>query len=205
MEWSDRGATARKPGELADLDIQILGANIRREREKRDLAMSDLAALAGVSKSMLSAIENGQKVSSIVIVARIAAALGVSVSDLLEDEVESGVVVVRCGDHVVIGDAERWERRVLSPALRGSGFEMVRGSIGPAETTGELNAQSEGTLGYMFVARGDLHLTVGRAEFTLSAGDSVCFPCDRPHAFSNFNPVPCVYYMATVVPRPPVR
>lgn len=61
-----------------------VGGQIRRYRNERNLSLSELAALAKVSKAYLSELENGQasRVSGEKLYA-IATALGVNMSDLL--------------------------------------------------------------------------------------------------------------------------
>lgn len=63
-----------------------MGQRIRRFREEQGLSPSELAARAGVSKSYLSELENGDGTArgpSADVLYRIAKALGVAMSDLL--------------------------------------------------------------------------------------------------------------------------
>jgi putative transcriptional regulator len=49
------------------------------ERAKRDLTQADLAALAGITRRSVNAIEAGHMIPSVLLALRIARALGVSV------------------------------------------------------------------------------------------------------------------------------
>lgn len=62
---------------------QYLSDTIRELRCHRDLTIADLAAQAGISRSMLSKIENGRTSTSLQTLSNIAAALGVSLMLLL--------------------------------------------------------------------------------------------------------------------------
>ncbi len=164
------------------------------------MGLSELSDAAIVSKSMLSAIERGAKVPSILIVARIANGLGVTVSRLLEEQQDAGVVIIRCGDHPKAGPLAQWERQILSPVVEGAELEFMRTRINPYVTPGVFSPHPPGTLEYIFVSKGKLKLTVDGIDYLISAGDSICYPGDRWHAFDNPHAVPCVYYMVTCIP-----
>lgn len=61
-----------------------VGENVRRIRKERGMTQQVLANAVGVSGPMIVQIERGSKVPSIVLGRDIAAALGVSVEDLLK-------------------------------------------------------------------------------------------------------------------------
>lgn len=55
---------------------------IKVERAKRDLTQADLAAIAGVTRRSVNAIETGRMIPSVLLALRIARALGVSVETI---------------------------------------------------------------------------------------------------------------------------
>jgi transcriptional regulator with XRE-family HTH domain len=57
---------------------------IRRYRQQRDLFQTMLAAMTGLSSTYIGEIEQGQRNLSVLSLVRIADALGLSVSQLLE-------------------------------------------------------------------------------------------------------------------------
>ncbi|MBL8540874.1 MAG: helix-turn-helix transcriptional regulator, partial [Betaproteobacteria bacterium] len=57
-----------------------LGGTIRELRQKDHLTIADVAAQVGISRGMLSKIENGQTATSLDTLSRIARALGVSLA-----------------------------------------------------------------------------------------------------------------------------
>ena len=59
-----------------------LGEQIRAARQEKKLSQLALAILSGVSKSYLSDLENGRRNPSVLLLARIADALGVPLGDL---------------------------------------------------------------------------------------------------------------------------
>jgi HTH-type transcriptional regulator, competence development regulator len=65
---------------------QIVGDNIRFIREKKKLTQEELSVLTKMSKTFLGDIERAQKAPTTVSLEKIAKALGVKPSQLLEPE-----------------------------------------------------------------------------------------------------------------------
>jgi len=83
---------------MVDHDESIqsrLATNLRRLRIARHLSLSELARATAVSKATLSGIENGRANPTIETLAGLAAALRVSLGELLEELPEPEVRVVR--------------------------------------------------------------------------------------------------------------
>ena len=178
------------------LDLDALGDRIRRERTQRRLSLNDLAARAGVSRSMLSAVERGSKAPTVLVLDRIATGLDTSIARLLGEERAGRVVLLRHDEQDVARDRAGWERRVLSPVLPGVEFELMRTTIGPGVDAGAFSAHAPGTREYLAVERGALRLTLDGVVHTLRAGDSIYYAGDCLHAFANPGSRPCVYYLA---------
>jgi transcriptional regulator with XRE-family HTH domain len=68
---------------VADLQ-ETMGAVIRRARQERSLTLKGLAEQAGLSVVYLGEIERGKKYPSAPVLERLAAALDLSLSDMLE-------------------------------------------------------------------------------------------------------------------------
>ena len=61
-----------------------LGKNVRRFRKKLKISQEDLAFEAKIERSYVSTIERGQRNPSIQVVSKLAKALKVTVSDLID-------------------------------------------------------------------------------------------------------------------------
>jgi len=178
------------------LDLAALGARIRQERARRRLSLNDLAAKAGVSRSMLSAVERGGKAPTVLVLDRIATGLDTSIARLLGEERTGRVVLLRHAEQEVARDRRGWERRILSPVLPGIEFEMMRTTIGPGVDAGVFAPHAPGSREYLAVERGTLTLTLDGVVYTLGAGDSIYYAGDCRHAYRNAGARPCVYYLA---------
>lgn len=64
------------------MDDETLRNAIKVQRAMRDLTQADLAALAGVTRRSVNAIETGRMVPSVLLALKIARALGVSVETI---------------------------------------------------------------------------------------------------------------------------
>jgi transcriptional regulator with XRE-family HTH domain len=183
------------------LDIAALGERIRMERMRQGRSLDDLAASAGVSRSMLSAVERGAKVPTILVLHRIATGLGSNVTRLLGEERAAPVIVLRREEQDVARDPSGWERRNLAPVLPGVDFELMRTTIPPGVDAGVFPPHPSGSREYVAVERGTLRLTVAGTEYLLDAGDAIFYEGDCRHAFANPGTETCVYYLALAVPE----
>lgn len=181
------------------LDMVELGGRIRAERGRRRLSLDDLAARAGVSRSMLSEVERGVKVPSVMVLHGIATGLDTTIARLLDEERQERVILLRAAAQRVVHDPSGWERRILSPVLPGIEFEFMRTTIPSGLNLGASPPHAPGSREYIAVERGALDLTVAGVAYTLHAGDSIYYAADCLHAFANTGSEPCVYYLAVNV------
>ena len=183
------------------LNLSALGERVRRERVRRRLSLEGLAARAGVSRSMLSAVETGGKAPTVLTLHRIASGLGVSMSRLLGEERAEPVVVLRRGEQAVARDPSGWERRNLAPPLPGREVEFMRTEIPAGVDAGVFPAHGVGSREYVAVERGTLRLTLAGTVYDLAAGDSISYDGACRHGFSSPGPEPTVYYLALIEPE----
>ncbi|MDG6106741.1 helix-turn-helix domain-containing protein [Dactylosporangium aurantiacum] len=177
------------------LSMAELGARIRARRRAQGLGLEQLGELSGVSRSMVSDVERGLKTPTVLVLDRLATALGTSIARLLDEPVGDALVVLRGERHRVVRDPAGWERRILSPVLPGVEFEFMRTTLGPGVDAGEFSPHRPGSREYVAVESGQLTLTIDGQASTLGAGDSAYFPGDCRHGFANGGAEDCVYYL----------
>jgi transcriptional regulator with XRE-family HTH domain len=177
------------------LSMGELGLRIRARRRAQGLALEQLAELSGVSRSMVSDVERGAKTPTVLVLDRLATALGTSIARLLDEPVGNALVVLRNAQQRVVRDPAGWQRRILSPVLPGVEFEFMRTTLGPGVDAGEFSPHQPGSREYVAIESGRLTLTIDGQMSTLDSGDSVYFPGDCRHGFANGGDVECVYYL----------
>jgi len=198
-------AAALPFGSMATLDpverddqqrMALLGRRLRLERRSHQLSLDGLAARSGVSRSMLSAIERGTKVPTVLVLDRVAGALGVSVSRLLDEQQEGPVILLRNHQQKRVNDAAGWTRSIVSPVLPGVDLELGRLEFAPEADAGEFAPHQPGWIEYVAIEEGALEITLsGSDRYLLQTGDSIYYESDLPHAFRNPGRQPTVAYI----------
>jgi len=184
------------------LDAVAIGRGVRGQRDRRGLTLEALGRLAQVSPSMLSAIERGKKVPTVLVLDRIATALDTSIGRVLGEQRDERVIVTRRDEQCVASDASGWERRALSPVLPGVDFEFMRTTLEPGVDAGAFAAHAPGSREHVAVASGALRLTLDGIERVLDAGDAIYYAGDCMHAFANASDAErCEYYLAMELAR----
>jgi transcriptional regulator with XRE-family HTH domain len=73
------------------MDVRVrVGLNLQKARRRRGVSQEELAHLAKVHQTYLSGVELGKRNPSIVVLDRIATALGLDLADLTKKRPENG-------------------------------------------------------------------------------------------------------------------
>jgi transcriptional regulator with XRE-family HTH domain len=159
-----------------------LGSRIRKLRRRQFRTLQEIADRCGFTRSLLSKIETGRTVPPVATLSRIAAALGVGISALLDGAGQTGTVHAPAADAgrdgLVLTDkgyafhafAPRRSDKLMQPFL----FEVRRGQVKPHK----LSHRGEE---FLYVLEGTIKYRVGSAEYRLSVGDSLYFDAETEH------------------------
>ena len=165
------------------------GQAVKQRREAAGLSLRVLAARSGVSSSMISDIERGTKSPTVITVVRLAQALGVSASALVDGGAEQAprIRILRHGDAAGGLHPAPWAS--LGPTTPGSRIDFVRYRIPPSAVLGPAAAHASGTIEHIYLAAGTIRVTVGEETVDLTAGDSCSRRADAAHGVENLDPV----------------
>ncbi|MBA2239912.1 MAG: helix-turn-helix transcriptional regulator [Solirubrobacterales bacterium] len=178
--------SAQASARVAGLQVTI-GRRVRALRDAAGLSLRDLAERSAVSAPMLSQVERGETSPTLSLAARIAAGLGLSLSQLLRLDETDHVVVVRAGE----GRARRrGGHRIeeLTPPLPGQRADVSRHLLDPGAATGGASdppMHEPGSRETAVVVSGRVMLVIDAVSHQLAAGDSATFDADLPHHFEN--------------------
>jgi transcriptional regulator with XRE-family HTH domain len=173
-----------------------LGERVRELRRRRGLTLNALAEHSGVSRAMISKLERGEKNPTLVVAAKVAEGLGVTLSQLAGVEDRREVIVVPKESRMVMRDPETgFQRQLLSPSFAGRGVEFIRNEIPAGSSSGEFPPHRNGVEEHIVVERGSLRAIIGGEEYLLGEGDAVYFEADVPHRFDNAGEGECSYYL----------
>ncbi len=183
-------------GLVEAVSSERLGVRVRDLRKDRGLTLEELAAASGVSRAMISKLERGEKNPTLVIAARLAEGLGVSLSRLAGVEERREVVVVPRERRPVLRDPETgFERQSLSPTFASRGVEFLRNVVPEGSTSGDFPPHRKGVEEHLVIERGKLEATLGGERYVLREGDALFFEADVPHRFDNVGRGECSYYL----------
>ncbi|MEQ9490018.1 MAG: cupin domain-containing protein [Alphaproteobacteria bacterium] len=172
---------------IVNIDDRV-GRELKDLRRARDLTLTDLGKLTGLSRGYLSQIERGKSIPSVKALHSISRALNVTISWFFpendgDDEPDLSDIVVRAGNRRQLSFERGVTDQLLSPSLGGS-IELLRCVFEPHSGSGSqpYTHQGEET---GIVLSGTLHLWVGDRHIVLNEGDSFAFPSTEPHRYTN--------------------
>lgn len=167
--------------------IPAVGERVRGLREAMGLSLRDLAQRCGVSATTLSQVERGETSPTLAVAGRIAAGLGLTLSQLLRlDEAPHVVVVRRNRRRSVRRDGHRFEE--LTPSLPGIRAAVSVHTLKAGASTGgpgDPPLHEPGSRETAVVQSGRVVLVLGDERHELAEGDAVTFDADLPHHFHN--------------------
>jgi len=175
--------------------IALISGRVRGLRRERRLSLDALAARASVSKGMVVQIEKGESNPSIATLCKVAAALGVSVADLVNVSGQQPIDLVPAGPRRVLWRGPKGGTATLLVGSRGPDMlELWQWEIRPGERF-QGAAHPTGTLELIAVERGALSLAFDEVSYVIGTGASALAHTDRPHAYACVGKKPVRFVM----------
>jgi transcriptional regulator with XRE-family HTH domain len=163
-----------------------LGTRLRGLRTERDLTLEQLSAMAGVSKAMLSQIEQDKVNPTVAVMLKIATALDLGISDLVDTPHRSNIIriIPASDDSYTFLATDDCTIRTLSPLNMEKNIEFYRLTL---EHGAELTSEPHfpGTEEFVYVHKGRVRVTIGEQQADLTRGDSVHYRGDVGHRIIN--------------------
>jgi transcriptional regulator with XRE-family HTH domain len=171
------GPTGR---DVANL-LSEVGPRVRRVRQAREMTLDELASASGVSVAHLSRLESGARQPSLATLLNVAAGLGASISELVEEPEEPRPGTVVWGAEAPIFEGEGFRFQPLMPEAGPQGLAAAK-VIFPVDRAEPEFHRHEGEE-WLYVVSGRLRLTLGEESTVLEPGDAAFFDGMLPHAF----------------------
>lgn len=170
------------------------GQRIRARRLNHSMTLADLADASGVSVSMLSQVERGERVPTLTIALRIAEGLHCHLSEILDSPEKTPLGLVRREDSTGVVDPETGiQRLLLSRRIPPSVIEVTWYRIPPGARAGPFIHRDSSLVEEVTVVAGKLRVTIGEEVSELRVGDSVSFKGAVQHHFDNPGRRTCAY------------
>ena len=174
---------------------QAVSDRLKSWRKSQKLSLDELSRRAGVSKGMLVEIEKGAANPSIAILCKVAAALGVSVADIVNVSHAPDAWLIENSEMPVLWQGEKGGSAQLLAGTRGPDMiELWRWQMFAGEVFSS-TGHSSGTLELLHVEQGTLALTVGEQTLVIQQGCAAVARTDMPHAYASADDQPVIFTM----------
>jgi transcriptional regulator with XRE-family HTH domain len=184
----------------------LIGSRVRDRSRELGLSSSQLAERVGLSRGMVSKIENGQVSPSLATISRLAEALAVPVTSLfqgLDEEQDALFTRAGAGPELSRPGTRSGHRYQLLGSMRGPAKRMepmVVTLTSPHEVFPLY--QHPGTE-LLFMLEGEMAYGYGGAEYELRPGDALQFDGEIPHGPTRLDGLPVRFLSVTAYGRPP--
>lgn len=182
----NEGPTTNSAIEEIERAVSEIGSKVAAARADRGWSLAQLASRAELSTAAVHRVERSTMTPSIVVLMKIAAALGRPVAHFIDEtDVQRDVAVVRAG-----------EVESIPTTKHGLTLRNITGRYGPFQMAGaEATLTADATSGpdpmrhpgeeLVYVLDGRLRFGVGDQLHELGAGDAIHYRTYHPHHWSN--------------------
>ncbi|MDY7009361.1 MAG: XRE family transcriptional regulator [Planctomycetota bacterium] len=172
------------------------GARLKALRSARGLTLEQLSRMAGVSKAMLSQIEQEKVNPTVAVMLKIAGALRLNIGDLIDSPMQENIfrIIPASDERYTFRSDPLCTIRTLSPLNLEKSIEFYHLKL---EAGGELHSEPHfpGTEEFLHLTRGRLGITSGDQTAEIKKGDSIHYRVDIPHTLRNTGKGPAEAYM----------
>lgn len=178
-----------------------IALNIMNLRKQKNMSMDALSKRSGVSKSMLSQIEQEKTNPTVVTVWKIARALDVSVEELIQTNGDYQIEVLRREDApVIFSDDRSCIIRVNSPIHMTDNLELYHMTF---KSHGKLSSLPHypNSEEFLTVISGQFKVSSGNNSSTLNEGDTGRYRADISHCIENLNDKESTLYLTVWFPK----
>lgn len=174
---------------------EAVSTSIHHHRKEQKLSLDELSRRAGVSKGMLVEIEKGSANPSVAILCKIAAALGLSVADIVNVTRAPDAWLIESQDIPTLWQGEKGgSARLLAGSSGPDMVELWRWEMFPGEVFTS-PGHPHGTFELLHVEQGVLSLKTETSNLTIYAGSSAVARTDNAHHYANFGDAPLRFTM----------
>ncbi len=183
-----------------DIIVQITN-KLKGIRKEKNITLQELADTAGVSKGMLSQVENNRTIPSLSVFFKIIKSLNIDVNEFFQNFnilKESKVIFKKATQYQPFEKENSigfQYQRILSTTINNHHVDFVLLTIQP-------NAQRESVqtdaYEFKYLLSGKVEYTIGEEIFILEAGDSIFFDATEPHNPINLGQAPAQLLVAYI-------
>jgi transcriptional regulator with XRE-family HTH domain len=193
----DNGAWPEGGGQLG----QVIANHVRTRRLEIGLNVGQLAERTGISKGMLSKIENAQTSPSLSTLERLASALDMPVTSLfrgLAEERDAVFVKAGSGPEIVRKGTRAGHSYELLGSLRGP-YKRIEPLLVSLDESSEVFPLFQHTgIDLLYMLSGVMEYGYGRQRYKMERGDTLQFEGDIPHGPTMLVKLPIRFLSITI-------
>lgn len=176
---------------------QVIAERLAALRQQQRLSLAQLGEKAGVSKAMISKIERLESSPTAAILGRLAAGLGVSLTDLLEEERSPRSSILRRQvDQPTWQDSQTgYIRRQVAERRASGSSELIEIELPAATRVDYPQWHSSPYHQRVWVLQGRLEVRYGDDSYSMEAGDVLEFAVDLPVSYIADHTLGCRYLL----------
>jgi len=170
--------------------LLLLGDKIKSKRTQKNITLEQLANRAGVSKGLISQIENNRTVPSLPVLFNIIHSLEEDLKTFFEDMHESlgngNVLVIRKGEEKVFQKESVKGfsyKRILTRSITSQAADVVLLEL--KKNASRKQMISTDAFECKYILKGKVEYQVGKETFLLEEGDTLFFNGRTPHRLKN--------------------
>ena len=166
-----------------DIIVQIT-TKLKDIRKEKNVTLQELAEAAGVTKGMLSQVENNRTIPSLTVFLNIIKSLHIDINDFFTD-FNTGK-----GSKVIFKKAAQYQpfekentvgfhyHRIMSSTIDEYHVDFVLLTL--MQDAQRTSVQTD-AYEFKYILKGKVEYTIGEEVFTMEAGDSIFFDATEPH------------------------
>jgi DNA-binding XRE family transcriptional regulator len=180
---------------------QVIANHVRSRRLEIGLTVGQLAERTGISKGMLSKIENAQTSPSLSTLERLSAALDMPVTSLfrgLAEERDAVFVKAGSGPEIVRKGTRAGHTYELLGTLRGPYKRVEPLLVSLVESTEVFPLFQHAGIEMLYMLEGIMEYSYGREHYRMEKGDTLQFEGDIPHGPTKLVKLPIRFLSITI-------
>lgn len=167
------------------IDLHSIGQKIKQVRLRHNKTQQQIADECGISKSLLSKIENGQTSSAVATLSKISQVLDIPLSWVLDDRPETDLVLLpQSNREVMVGDdGMGYSYELLANRSKFSNIEPTIVHVTPKHLNVRQNPYTHAQDEFIYILEGSIYLQYDSKEYFMEKGDTAYFKGENPHLF----------------------
>lgn len=187
-----------------DIIVQITN-KLKDIRKEKNITLQELAEAAGVTKGMLSQVENNRTIPSLTVFLNIVKSLNVDINDFFQD------FNTKQGSKVIFKKKNQYQpfekenalgfhyQRIMSSTIDEYHVDFVLLTLMPYAERPMVQTDA---FEFKYILKGKVAYTIGNEVYEMEAGDSIFFDATEQHTPKNLGDTEAQLLVAYIFNRP---